>query len=39
MVGIVQETGQNVKKFRPGDRVTVNVETFCGEYFTVKRGS
>lgn len=38
MVGIVQETGQNVKKFRPGDRVTVNVETFCGECFYCKKG-
>ncbi len=26
------------KKFRPGDRVTVNVETFCGECFFCKRG-
>ena len=31
MVGIVEETGSGVTKVKPGDRVTVNVETFCGE--------
>jgi threonine dehydrogenase-like Zn-dependent dehydrogenase len=30
MVGIVEETGRRVTKVKPGDRVTVNVETFCG---------
>ena len=30
MVGIVEETGADVTKVKPGDRVTVNVETFCG---------
>ena len=38
MVGIVEEVGQNVKTVRPGDRVTVNVETFCGECFFCKNG-
>ncbi len=33
MTGIVEETGTDVKKFKKGDRVTVNVETFCGECF------
>ena len=37
-VGIVKETGSSVKKFHPGDRVAVNVETFCGECFFCKRG-
>lgn len=29
MVGIVEQTGPEVKTVKPGDRVTVNVETFC----------
>ena len=37
-VGVVEQTGEAVKKFRPGDRVAVNVETFCGECFFCKRG-
>ncbi len=37
-VGVVEETGAGVKHFRPGDRVAVNVETFCGECFYCKRG-
>lgn len=37
-VGEVVETGSGVKKFRPGDRVAVNVETFCGECWFCKRG-
>lgn len=31
MVGIVEEVDSTVATVRPGDRVTVNVETFCGE--------
>ncbi len=38
MVGIVEEIGADVTSVKPGDRVTVNVETFCGECFFCKRG-
>ena len=38
MVGEVVETGPAVTKCRPGDRVAVNVETFCGECFFCQRG-
>ena len=38
MVGEVVETGPAVTKCRPGDRVAVNVETFCGEGFFCQRG-
>ncbi|MBO4932342.1 MAG: alcohol dehydrogenase catalytic domain-containing protein [Clostridia bacterium] len=38
MVGIVEEVGSGVMHVRPGDRVTVNVETFCGECFFCKHG-
>lgn len=38
MVGIVESVGTAVKKLKPGDRVTVNVETFCGECFFCKHG-
>lgn len=37
-VGRVVKTGSAVKKVKPGDRVAVNVETFCGECFFCKRG-
>ena len=33
MVGVVEQVGSRVTSVRPGDRVTVNVETFCGECF------
>lgn len=38
MVGIVEEVGAQVKNLRPGDRVAVNVETFCGQCFFCKKG-
>ncbi len=38
MVGVVEEVGSAVTHVRPGDRVTVNVETFCGECFFCKHG-
>lgn len=37
-VGEVVETGSEVRKVKAGDRVSVNVETFCGECFFCKRG-
>lgn len=37
-VGIVEEVGADVKNVRKGDRVTVNVETFCGECYFCKHG-
>ena len=37
-VGIVEETGSEVTRVKPGDRVAVNVETFCGECFYCQRG-
>ncbi len=37
-IGTVAETGKMVKKIKTGDRVAVNVETFCGECFYCKRG-
>ncbi len=38
MVGIVEKIGSSVKNVKPGDRVAVNVETFCGECFFCKHG-
>ena len=38
MVGIVEEVGRAVTHVKPGDRVTVNVESFCGECFFCKKG-
>lgn len=38
MVGEVVAVGTDVQSFQPGDRVTVNVETFCGECFYCQRG-
>ena len=38
MVGVVEAVGPAVTKVEPGDRVTVNVETFCGECFFCKHG-
>ena len=38
MVGVVESVGEAVSAVRPGDRVTVNVETFCGECFFCKNG-
>ena len=39
MVGVVEEIGTDVTNVKPGDRVTVNVETFCGECFFCKNGN
>ena len=38
MVGIVEAVGSAVETVRPGDRVTVNVETFCGECYFCRNG-
>ena len=38
MVGIVEAVGTAVTHVKPGDRVTVNVETFCWECFFCKKG-
>ena len=38
MVGVVEAVGSDVRNLAPGDRVTVNVETFCGECFFCRNG-
>ena len=38
MVGVVEAIGSGVRSVKPGDRVTVNVETFCGECFFCRHG-
>lgn len=38
MVGIVEAVGSDVKAVSVGDRVAVNVETFCGECFFCQHG-
>lgn len=37
-VGVVEEIGASVKKVKKGDRVAVNVETFCGSCFYCRQG-
>lgn len=38
MVGVVEQVGEQVRTVRPGDRVTVNVETYCSECFFCRHG-
>lgn len=38
MVGVVEQVGSAVKTVKPGDRVAVNVETFCGHCFFCQNG-
>ena len=38
MVGIVEQVGAGVSTVKPGDRVTVNVETFCGQCWFCRHG-
>ncbi len=38
MVGIVESVGTDVRSVKPGDRVAVNVETYCGECFFCRKG-
>jgi len=38
MVGVVEKVGSAVTSVKPGDRVTVNVETYCGSCFFCQNG-
>ena len=38
MVGVVEAIGEDVCKLKVGDRVAVNVETFCGKCFFCRHG-
>lgn len=38
MVGVVEKVGKDVTRVRQGDRVAVNVETFCGDCFFCRHG-
>lgn len=38
MVGVVEAIGSEVTTVKPGDRVAVNVETFCGDCFFCRHG-
>lgn len=38
MVGVVEQVGSAVHSIKKGDRVTVNVETFCGKCFFCRHG-
>ena len=38
MVGVVEKIGSSVSSVLPGDRVTVNVETFCGNCSFCRHG-
>ncbi len=38
MIGVVEAVGSGVTSVRRGDRVAVNVETFCGECFFCRHG-
>ena len=38
MVGIVEQVGSSVNTVKPGDRVIINVETFCGDCFFCRNG-
>ncbi len=37
-VGVVEQVGAEITNVKVGDRVAINVETFCGECFFCKRG-
>ena len=38
MVGVVEKVGSAITNVKPGDRVTVNVETYCGDCFFCRNG-
>ena len=38
MVGVVEKAGSGIQNLRAGDRVAVNVETFCGSCFFCRNG-
>lgn len=38
MVGIVEQAGSAITHVKPGDRVTVNVETYCGSCWHCRHG-
>ena len=38
MVGVVEAVGAAIDNVKPGDRVTVNVETFCGTCYFCQHG-
>mgnify|MGYP005753647057 CR=1 FL=1 len=38
MVGVVDQVGSAITSLSPGNRVVVNVETFCGECFFCRHG-
>ena len=38
MVGVVEKAGKDVTRVRQGDRVAVNVETFCGDCYLCRHG-
>lgn len=37
-VGVVEAVGEGVKTIKPGDRVSINVETFCGDCWFCRHG-
>lgn len=38
MVGVIEQVGSAITTLHPGDRVAVNVETFCGQCFFCQHG-
>ena len=37
-VGIIEKIGKSIKKFKPGDHVSINCITFCGNCYFCKKG-